>query len=300
MVGVATTDQNPEEETEVLSKSIHLPTPFIVVYQKPVSDCAHAKKFVHDLLIKDSKGSRKIKDIEFFIVSTTDAIDGVVEYLKKEAEDKNDISNELEYPDSNYDEANSDDDFSDNNDVDDDYNDDEETPLYVMEENLGYYYQYGKNGYIQDPGEAMYHYKLAVKYGSISAYSDIGMMYYYGEGVRKNRTTALRYLNDGVRKGSYKCYFNMTTIYFLEGEYENAVKAFNLAMKFCQDSEKVYGCVSYIQSCVMFKIPITLDVVEIMKPYAQDIWDFSMQQCKNHPEIETFKQIVQYIEDELL
>jgi len=293
MVGVATTDQNPEDETEVLSKSIHLPTPFIVVYQKPVSDCAHAKKFVHDLLIKDSKGSRKIKDIEFFIVSTTDAIDGVVEYLKKEEEDKNGVSDELEDQDSNYDEDDSDDDFNNNDD-------EEETPLYEMEENIGYYYQYGKNGYIQDYGEAMYHYKLAIKYGSIRAYSDIGNMYYRGEGVRKNRTTALRYLNDGVRNGYYKCYFDMMNIYFMDGEYENALKAFHLAMEFCRDSEKVYGCDLYLWACILFKIQISNDVVELMKPYALQMAELSRSQYEQHPENEATRKKLQYIEDELL
>ena len=112
---------------------------------------------------------------------------------------------------------------------------------YELEEEIAYNYQYGKNGYPQNFKEALKHYKRAIKLGSINAYRDIGNMYLWGEGVRENRDTAMKYYLDGVAKGNYACYIGLMHKFMFEREWDAAKQYFHRVIKLCDGSDLAFA-----------------------------------------------------------
>lgn len=146
---------------------------------------------------------------------------------------------------------------------------------YELEEEIAYNYQYGKNGYPQNFKEALKHYKRAIKLGSINAYRDIGNMYLWGEGVRENRDTAMKYYLDGVAKGNYACYIGLMHKFMFEREWDAAKQYFHRVIKLCDGSDLAFACHFYIMTHIAFDKEIDEDDRRHMIPYAKEILDLN-------------------------
>lgn len=171
---------------------------------------------------------------------------------------------------------------------------------YEFEEEIAYCYRYGENGYPENPKEALKHYKRAIKLGSTSAYKNIGDMYYFGEGVRENIDTARKYYLDGVENGNYSCYSDLMSIFMFEREWDAAKQCFHNVIIWCDESDIVIDCRSYITTHILLDKEIDEDDRQHMLPYAKEIldsFDFMPQCFKDR---DNFVRGRAYVERELL
>ena len=58
--------------------------------------------------------------------------------------------------------------------------------------NLGYMYEVGAGGLVQNHAEAVWLYLLAADAGYAKAQYNLGVLYYYGHGVREDKAEAAR------------------------------------------------------------------------------------------------------------
>lgn len=99
---------------------------------------------------------------------------------------------------------------------------------------IGYCYDLGLAGFNQDYKNAKKYYLKATKLGNPNAYNNLGVLYLYGYGVRKNIAKAIEcYLNAG-QLGSSRGYFNLGLIYsqgeVIEPNYKAAKQFFEQAV----------------------------------------------------------------------
>ncbi len=150
--------------------------------------------------------------------------------------------------------------------------------LCEAEEELGDNYYCGSNGYTEDYEEALKHYKIAIKYGSIKAYDAIGHIYFYGgSGVHENHSLALKYFKYGIEKGNHECYEGLLSVYEDDdAQNEDVNKYFLKAMESCDEDDKIEVCAEYISHCQIYEMYIERENVELMRPYKEKI----MKRCK--------------------
>lgn len=220
MIKIGKTTRSTSERAEELSKATGLPTPFIVVYEQLFEDCNEAEEFVHTHLEK--KGHRVSANREFFNCPVSVAVKAIA--LAPNAIDSSGLES-MEDEDGLF-ESSELDELDDlclgNSDITYPWSD-------VFDEAEAYYY--GLYDYIVDYTEALLLYRQAAKLGSLPAYSNIGRIYEYGYGVRKDNIKALKFYKEGARKGSAACYWRMGILFATENNITNAEKCFALFLK---------------------------------------------------------------------
>ncbi|MBF0164265.1 MAG: GIY-YIG nuclease family protein [Magnetococcales bacterium] len=229
-VKVGKTTRTPTERAEELSAVTGLPTPFIVVYEQLFDDCDAAEVFIHTLLTK--KGYRISENREFFnapvheIVKLISTIPGCVSDDAGKVVEENDfigkygnlpVSSNIAEPEEHLDDI-------------------ESQPWYNYFDLAGKYYS-GDDDFLQDYEEAFNLYETASKLGCIQAYSHLGHMVFFGEGVQKDRERAKTIYKEGIRRGDYYCWLDLAQAFIwscdftsadLEIQQDNKSKAVNV------------------------------------------------------------------------
>ncbi|OQB44478.1 MAG: T5orf172 domain protein [bacterium ADurb.Bin157] len=197
IVKVGLTQNAPETRAAELSSATGVPTPFILVYEKYVSDCVAAEKFVHTLL--ESQGYRVAKNREFFQAPVKAVIEAILA-----------LPDEL-IADSNNQFSGS---FASKNEPWRDLWDHAETLCF------------GKNGEIQDIKEAVKLYKKAIKLGCKLAYYRLGTIYSgIFRDIEINFETAFEYFKAGAYKGHDFCWLSLANQFLIKHEIDNAIKS---------------------------------------------------------------------------
>lgn len=80
VVKIGKTTRSAEDRAKELSGSSSIPTPFIVIYERTVENCALAEAFIHAKLDQ----YRVSENREFFSISPAVAINTVIQYKEKE------------------------------------------------------------------------------------------------------------------------------------------------------------------------------------------------------------------------
>ena len=180
LVKIGKTTKQPNGRAQELSGATGVPTPFIVVYELAVCDCDQAEVFVHTLL--DRKGYRVSNNREFFKAPIPEVIEAI-------------LSLPVEF----------------RTVVDNKHLQNESIPNGILclgdEEPwwelwwLAYKSFYGEGPVIQDYEEAYRLYRDAAKLGCILAFTALGNMHFYGDGMPKDVSKALAYYSNRSRPG---------------------------------------------------------------------------------------------------
>jgi hypothetical protein len=223
LVKVGKTTRTPAERAAELSKVTGVPTPFIVVYEQLVDDCTAAEEFVHTML--QQKCYRESDNREFFRAPVSEVIQIIIKMpaqfsSNSDFEDDEDAEFFSSEPDDELDEF-----------VLDDEEDEEPDYPWLALWRMAKNYDYGLNDCIQDSDEAMKLYKQAIKLGCLPAYTEIGNLYLCGLGVTQSDTKALQWYKEGIKKGYYFGYIDMSNHFASLGQYDNAQKSYKLFFK---------------------------------------------------------------------
>lgn len=216
LVKIGKTTRSPSERAAELSGVTGLPTPFIVVYEQLFKNCSEAEVFVHTYLA--SRGHRVSDSREFFnapvnhvvraIASAPGAIDPDGEGAERSTVDDA-TGEELAEGD---------------------------TPPWVSVYESAHCHYLGEGDVLQDYSEALGLYKQAANLGALEAYARIGDMYLNGQGVQPDQHIALKYFQEGAKRGSTFCYWRMGILYWSRDNgkmrhAENAEKCFAAVLK---------------------------------------------------------------------
>lgn len=192
LVKVGRTTRPPAERVAELSRATGVATPFVLAFEQHVGDCALAERAVHAAL--DRQGLRAAPNREFFRGSAGDIIRMVLsvtgEYggLHQEACAAALSGSAL---------------------------------LAAGDRHL-----YGDGDTLQDVEEALRHYQLAARHGSLLAYERLGAVYniaYAQQRISRRRVLAV--LREGARLGNYYCYTEIASLYATERHAQNFLKA---------------------------------------------------------------------------
>jgi len=199
LVKIGKTTRDPEERVKELSTT-GVPTPFILIYKKLVSNCDKAENLIH--LYLEERGKRLSSNREFFTLKPYEAIEMVTEILESqsfESENSN-IYNEVETP-------------KNNSEIGDDLFEQAET------------FYYGFDDEIPDYSKAIEFYEKAIKFGNIDSYLKLGIIYLAGEGMRANPKKAREYFQEGIRNNNIDCYFELGLMLLKENDLNHGIKA---------------------------------------------------------------------------
>ena len=235
LVKIGKTTRSPTERATELSGVTGLPTPFIVVYEQLFGDCSAAESFVHAYL--ETKGFRISDNREFFNAPVNDVVRAIT--LATGALG-NDVTVTDSARDPNLFESRQADDL-DTLQISGASHPTPRQPWESVYEEADVHY-YGGAGAIRDFKEAMRLFKQAAKLGSAPAYARIGLMHARGESVAASDSIALDYFKEGVRKGSWYCYWAMGMLFFQPNspdrkgvDLANAEKCFALFLENWKD-----------------------------------------------------------------
>lgn len=185
LLKIGKTNRLPEDRAKELSASTGVATPFIVVYKIQVNNCDECERYIHELL--EEQGYRVNPSREFFEAEITDVINALNNYKNEHDDIEDDFEKVID----------------DNN-------------LWRLEEKKGNEWYYGINDHVIDYGEAINHYKKAIKLGSETAYTKIGEIYI----SLGDMDEAFNILAEGIDKGFTECYKVLANYYFKL--YENS------------------------------------------------------------------------------
>jgi TPR repeat protein len=124
---------------------------------------------------------------------------------------------------------------------------------------------YGLGDTLQDTGEALRCYKRAAQHGSLVAYARIGRIYvslYESAPSKAGRRRALNVLKEGVRRGNYYCYCEMSRLFAIERHLANFAKSWDLFFARRADShcaEIETGTENFAMACGRY-IAMALDL----------------------------------------
>ena len=127
---------------------------------------------------------------------------------------------------------------------------------------------------------------MPLKYGSIKAYNEIGMMYYLGQGVEYNSKIAFRYFKEGVEHFNLECYHGMMLVYLDEGKWENARQCLHQIIECCDEVQIANSCSSYISAHICNGKKIKEEERCIMVPHASMIMTTAKLTCHPQPVID--------------
>lgn len=182
LLKIGKTTRLPEDRAKEISLATGVATPFIVAYKIKVNDCDAGERYIHSFL--ELQGYRVNPSREFFEVDMTVVINALIKY-------KNEYD-PLEESEESY------------GNIEDDYD------PWEGEECKGDDWYYGTDGHIIDYGEAIRHYKNAIKLGSKTAFSKMGTAYIESEKLDE----AFKVLTEGANKGCVDCYRVLSNYYF--------------------------------------------------------------------------------------
>jgi hypothetical protein len=213
LVKVGKTSRSPAERARELSSVTGLPSPFIVVYEQLFANCSDAEVFVHTYLAK--KGHTVSENREFFSAPTNDVVRAIMA-----APGAMNVNGTPELDSS----------FGTDGELGEIAQISKSTtaPWEEVYHEAGLWHR-GSGEMLQDNRKALKLYLQSIKLGAIPAYSEIGMMYFKGEGVQKDVERALGYLTEGAAKGNIHCHWAMGMIFMRDKEvrhFENAEKCF--------------------------------------------------------------------------
>jgi hypothetical protein len=195
MAKVGRTARPPTDRAAELSAATGVPTPFVVAFDQAFADCCEAERMIHQEL--DRRGLRIAPNREFFRGPPSDIIRVILDLSAGCS------AGEAEAPDQSADR------------------------LCAAGDNA----MYGLGESLQDTGEALRCYKRAALHGSLRAYDRMGRIYvslYENARNRASRRRALNVLKEGVRRGNYYCYCEMSTLFALERHLQNFAKSWDL------------------------------------------------------------------------
>jgi hypothetical protein len=195
MAKVGRTTRPPAERAAELSAATGVPTPFVVAFDQEFADCCQAERLVHAEL--DRRGLRVAPNREFFAGPPSEIIRVVIEMASGCSAGqtmRTDPSAER---------------------------------LCQAGDNA----LYGLGETLQDTGEALRCYKLAALRGSLVAYERLGRIYvslYEKTRNKAGRRRAMNVLKEGVRRGNYYCYCEMSALFAIENHLSNFAKSWDL------------------------------------------------------------------------
>ena len=195
MAKVGRTARPPADRAAELSAVTGVPTPFVVAFDQEFRDCREAERLIHAEL--DRRGLRIAPNREFFRGAVSDIVRVIIDM----APGCNDAAPAGPDPSAER--------------------------LCQAGDNA----MYGLGETLQDTGEALRCYKLAVMRGSLTAYQRVGRIYvslYEKNRTRANRRRAMNVLKEGVRRGNYYCYCEMSTLFMIEDHLANFAKSWDL------------------------------------------------------------------------
>jgi cold shock CspA family protein len=203
LVKVGKTQRDPDARAQELSGATGIPTPFVVAYYEWFSDCTAAEDFVHTFL--ESKGCRVADNREFFSAPVKTVVQAILaaQSALGVAEDSEHstisaMANGSEVgPESEPWEGL----FADANEA-----------------------LAGLGDTIQDFQEAARLFEQAAKLGSLEACYKLSLLNRSDDYPDADARTALRWLNEGARRGYLPCYAGLATIYMEQGHNQNAWK----------------------------------------------------------------------------
>lgn len=208
LVKVGRTDRDPISRALELSAHTGVPTPFIVAYQRFVSDCEHGEAWVHTVL--ERGGGRLSAQREFFTIPLHEVVEAIHSYPdpaapSSEATPRSPGAGEAE-------------------DESLDGLVDGETPPWLQAFVEAEAYDYGLGDVLEDAAEAFRLYQQAARLGSILAFRRLGNMSAAGRGTARSTEEALAYFKKAVQLGDYVSYGNMAMLYFEQGHEANEQK----------------------------------------------------------------------------
>jgi hypothetical protein len=229
MAKVGRTTRPPADRAAELSAATGVPTPFVVAFDQAFADCCEAERLVHAAL--DRRGLRVAPNREFFAGPTSEIIRIVIDMalgagaIEASAAD----------------------------------------PCAERLCRAGDNALYGLGDTLQDTGEALRCYKRAAQHGSLVAYARIGRIYvslYESAPSKAGRRRALNVLKEGVRRGNYYCYCEMSRLFAIERHLANFAKSWDLFFARRADShcaEIETGTENFAMACGRY-IAMALDL----------------------------------------
>lgn len=210
LVKIGRTDRNPEARAQELSGHTGVPTPFVLAYQRLVSDSHHAESWIHTFLGR--KGYRLSDRREFFTAPLQEVIDAIRAYPEGASSLAGSIQSRETEP--NLDTG---DKFLDGITV-------KNVPIWQEVFDEAEAFDFGLDDHLEDPSEAFKLYKQAAILGSPIAFRSIGEMYSEGRGTTKSTEQALAYYKKGASLGDYLSYAKMAQLFIDEGHRDNEAK----------------------------------------------------------------------------
>lgn len=199
LVKVGYTTRDPSARAGELSSVTGIPTPFLVVFKRHLSDCEAAESYVHVKL--EGMGFRVSMQREFFRAPISDIIEILIGMPSSVAVQ---VDGRTEF-------------------IDRDCIDDPQNPwlnIWNIAESL----YFGLGDVIKDVDEARRNYSDATKLGCIYAYYRLAAIA-ADEAGGKRPVDAIRWAKQGVERGNYACHLNLATIYSSLAESDNTRKA---------------------------------------------------------------------------
>ncbi len=195
MAKVGRTTRPPADRAAELSAATAVPTPFVVAFDQAFVDCCEAERLVHAEL--DRRGLRVAPNREFFAGPVSEIIRVILDMALG--------SSVIEATGA------------------------DPSAARLCQEGDNALYGLGET--LQDTGEALRCYKRAAQHGSLVAYERTGRIYvslYENSRNRSGRRRTMNVLKEGVRRGNYYCYCEMSTLFAIEHHLANFAKSWDL------------------------------------------------------------------------
>jgi hypothetical protein len=195
MAKVGRTTRCPADRALELSTATGVATPFVVAFDQMFEDCSEAERLIHAEL--DRRGLRVAANREFFRGPPSEIIRVIIEV----AERNGPVPVIGPHPSADR--------------------------LRIAAERA----LFGEGDTLQDTGEALRLYNLASTRGSLVAFERIGQIYnalYLASHDHPMRRRAINVLKEGVRRGNYYCYCELSVLFAAERQVGNFMKAWEL------------------------------------------------------------------------
>jgi hypothetical protein len=195
MAKVGRTTRSPADRALELSAATGVATPFVVAFDQAFEDCSEAERLIHAEL--DRRGLRVAVNREFFHGPPSEIIRVIIEVAERTGPAT------IVGPHPSADRL-----------------------LKAADRAL-----FGQGDTLQDIGEALRLYKLAGARGSLIAFERMGQVYstlYLASRDHPKRRRAVSALKEGVRRGNYYCFCELTVLFTVERQVGNFAKAWDL------------------------------------------------------------------------
>lgn len=196
---VGKTTRNPATRLAELSNATGVPTPFILAYQQPVTNCDFVESSLHREL--ENEGFRVASNREFFNAPLHVIIQKIVKISNSQIQDN--LNNRKKT----------------NKKSEQDHN------LAHEIYELGNLYYYGTNETLKNDTKALKYYEQAASMEYQLAYSSVAKLYEFGSngGIREDREKALFFYKKCVRSGFWWYKSSIARIFLRNGQKSAAI-----------------------------------------------------------------------------